>query len=138
MSVPAGAQRIDASGKWVTPGLVNAATQLGLQEIGAVAPTREGAARGRDGIAAAFTVWEGMNPASVLLAPARNEGVTSFVIYPNGGLISGQAAMVTLDTGTVSDMLLKSPIAMVAEIGDAASAGARIRKACAGTSNNKM
>src|SRR3989304_4012222 len=32
VAIPADAQRIDASGKWVTPGLVNAATVLGLLE----------------------------------------------------------------------------------------------------------
>src|SRR5919205_4550357 len=32
--VPAGAQRIDATGKIVTPGFVNSSTQLGVQEIG--------------------------------------------------------------------------------------------------------
>ena len=123
VAVPAGAQRIDASGKWVTPGLVNSATQLGLTEIGAVSTTREGNARGRDGVAAAFTVWEGMNPASVMLAPARQEGVTSVVIFPQGGLIAGQAAIVDLDTGTVANLLLKSPVAMVGQVGSAQQAG---------------
>ena len=33
--------------------------------------TRNVSARGRDGIAAAFTVWDGLNPASVLIPPAR-------------------------------------------------------------------
>ncbi|HJU64396.1 MAG TPA: hypothetical protein VJ596_01905, partial [Gemmatimonadaceae bacterium] len=54
VTVPAGAERVDATGKWVTPGLVNAATQLGLVEIGQVAETRQNVARGDgDAIAAA-------------------------------------------------------------------------------------
>src|SRR5690242_13310992 len=40
VSVPGDAQRIDASGKIVTPGLVNAATELSVVDIGAVAATR--------------------------------------------------------------------------------------------------
>src|SRR6476469_988577 len=32
--IPAGAQRIDATGKIVTPGFVNSSTQLGVQDIG--------------------------------------------------------------------------------------------------------
>src|SRR5205814_9460148 len=71
--VPAGAQRIDATGKIVTPGFVNSSTQLGVQEIAAVSNTQDASARGRDNIAAAFTVWEGLNPNSVLLAPARKD-----------------------------------------------------------------
>ncbi len=123
VSVPANAQRIDATGKWVTPGLINSSTQLGLVEIGQVSDTRDYSARGKDNIAAAFTVWEGLNPNSVMLAPARKEGVTTFAILPTGGLVSGQAAIVELVEGTTSDMVLRSPVAMVAEVGDASSAG---------------
>ncbi|MFL5603472.1 MAG: amidohydrolase family protein [Gemmatimonadaceae bacterium] len=121
--IPAGAQRIDATGKIVTPGFVNAATQLGVQEISAVSDTRDERARGRDNIAAAFTVWEGLNPNSVLLAPARKEGITSFVVIPTGGLVSGQAALVDVVPGTTTDMIIRAPVAMVAEVGDAQAAG---------------
>ncbi len=127
VTVPADAQRIDATGKWVTPGLFDAATQLGIVEIGQVADTRDTRAQGKDNIAAAFTVWDGLNPNSVLLAPARKEGVTTFAIMPSGGLVSGQAAVVDLVDGTTTDMMVKSPIAMVAEIGDARQAGVASR-----------
>ena len=123
VTVPANARRVDATGKWVTPGLINSSTQLGLVEIGQVADTRDMQARGKDNIAASFTVWEGLNPQSVMLAPARKEGVTTFVILPTGGLVSGQAAMLDLVDGTTTDMMIKSPVAMVAEIGNAAQAG---------------
>ena len=115
--IPADAQRIDATGKIVTPGIVNAATQLGLVEIGAVGSTRDASARGREGIAAAFMPWEGLNPSSVLLGPARDGGITSAVVYPRGGLISGQAAVIHLVPGTATDMLLRAPVAMVASLG---------------------
>src|SRR5437868_14211700 len=121
--IPAGAQRIDATGKIVTPGFVNSSTQLGVQEIAAVSNTQDASARGRDNIAAAFTVWEGLNPHSVLLAPARKEGITSFVIIPTGGLVAGQAALVDVVPGTTTDMIIRAPVAMVAEIGDPQSAG---------------
>src|SRR3954451_23315514 len=121
--IPAGAQRIDATDKIVTPGFINSSTQLGVQEISAVTDTRDMSARGKDNIAAAFTVWDGLNPNSVLLAPARKEGITSFVVMPTGGLISGQAALIDVVPGTTTDMVIKAPVAMVAEIGDAQSAG---------------
>jgi imidazolonepropionase-like amidohydrolase len=117
IAIPADARRIDASGKWVTPGLVNSATQLGLVEVSQEQGTRDVQARGRDGIAAAFTAWEGMNPASVMLAPARNEGVTSVLVAPNGGIVSGQAALVDLVEGSLSDMIVRAPAGMVAQIG---------------------
>jgi len=123
VAIPAGAQRIDATGKIVTPGFVDASTQLGVQEVAAVNDTRDMSARGKDNIAAAFRVWEGLNPNSVLLAPARKEGVTTFVVVPTGGLVSGQAALVDVVPGTTTDMILKAPVAMVAVVGDPLSVG---------------
>ncbi len=127
VSIPSGAQRIDATGKIVTPGFVNSSTQLGVQEVSQVSETRDMSARGKDNIAAAFTVWEGLNPNSVMLAPARKEGVTSFVVMPTGGLVAGQAALVDVVPGTTTDMIIRAPVAMVAEVGDPQSAGVNSR-----------
>lgn len=115
VQVPADARRIDASGKWVTPGLINAATELGLTEVSQENATQDASAKGKDGIAAAFNAWEGMNPQSVMIAPAREEGVTTVLVAPSGGLISGQAAVVDLVDGGVADMLARAPVAMVAQ-----------------------
>jgi imidazolonepropionase-like amidohydrolase len=123
VAIPAGAQRIDATGKIVTPGFVNSSTQLGVLEVSQVSDTRDMSARGKDNIAAAFTVWEGLNPNSVMLAPARKEGVTTFVVMPAGGLVAGQAALVDVIPGTTTDMIVRAPVAMVAEIGDPQQAG---------------
>ena len=127
VAIPDGAQRIDATGKWVTPGLINSSTQLGIIEVAQIASTREDSARGKDNIAAAFTVWEGLNPNSVMLAPARQEGITNVVIVPTNGLISGQAALLNVVPGTTTDMIMRAPVAMVAQIGDAQSAGVTAR-----------
>jgi imidazolonepropionase-like amidohydrolase len=127
VAIPAGAQRIDATGKIVTPGFINSSTQLGVQEVSQVNNTRDMTARGKDAIAAAFTVWEGLNPNSVMLAPARKEGVTTFVVMPTGGLVAGQAALVDVVPGTTTDMIIRAPVAMVAEIGDPQSAGVNSR-----------
>lgn len=127
IAIPAAAQRIDASGKWVTPGFINSSTELGLIEVSQINSTRDMTARGKDNIAAAFTVWDGVNPNSVMLAPARSEGITSVVVVPSGGLVSGQAALLNVVPGTTTDMLLRAPVAMVATIGnsDAAGVGSR-------------
>jgi imidazolonepropionase-like amidohydrolase len=125
VTIPAGAERIDASGRWVTPGLFNPMTQLGLVEVGAVGDTREASARSTDTdrIHAAFRVWEGMNAASVLLAAARNEGVTTTMIQPQGGLVGGQAAVIDLVEGTRSDMIVRAPVAMMAQMSNTNAAG---------------
>jgi len=127
VTVPNDATRIDATGKWVTPGLINALTSLGVTEINAVQTTVDRSARGDSGIAASFPVWEGINPASTMFAPARNDGVTSVVVVPTGGLIAGQAAVIDLVPGTLSDMLNKAPAAMVAQFGDPRDGGSNAR-----------
>ena len=120
VTVPAGAQRIDAAGKIVTPGFVNGASRVGLEEIGSVPATREMFARGRDRVAAAFRPWEGLNPRSVLIEQTRDAGITAVVAMPAGGLISGQAGVLRLvGGGGVSDMLLRGPVGMVANLGPA-------------------
>jgi len=125
--IPAGALRIDATGKIVTPGFVNSSTQLGVQEVSQVTDTRDMSARGKDNIAAAFTVWDGLNPSSVMMAPARKEGITSFIVMPTGGLVAGQAALLDVVPGTTTDMIIRAPVAMIAEIGDPRQAGVSSR-----------
>ncbi len=122
VAVPAGATKIDATGKWVTPGIFNASTSLGLAEGNPQSGGyNEARAKGDKGVAAAFNVWEGMNPASTFIPVARQDGVTTAVIAPGGGsIISGRSAVVDLNGESVAAMLVRGPVAMYAEIGDAA------------------
>lgn len=118
VAVPPDATRIDATGKWVTPGIVNVATTLGVVEIGAVQETVDTPAQGRgDAITASHKVWEGFNANSPLIQVTRNDGITTVGVVPGNGLVGGQAAMVNLSDGNLSDMLLQAPIAMTADIG---------------------
>jgi imidazolonepropionase-like amidohydrolase len=125
--VPQGARRVDAKGAWVTPGLIDAATALGLVEVGAVKDSNDTTAKGQHAVAAAFRAWEGLNPDSVLWTPTRQEGVTSVIVLPSGGLIAGQAAAIDLATGGLDDMLRRAPVAMVAQVGSAGEAEASAR-----------
>ncbi|HEV8383152.1 MAG TPA: amidohydrolase family protein [Gemmatimonadales bacterium] len=115
--VPAGATRIDAAGKWVTPGFIDGAGQMGLREIGAVQNTNEATLRGNE-VAASFNVLEGINPASTLIAVNRMEGITTTLAVPNGSLIWGQAVLIDLDGATIEAMRVKSPAAMVADLSE--------------------
>lgn len=127
VTVPAGARVVDAKGKWVTPGLINAATALGIVEVGAVSETNDARAKGEDAVAAAFRAWEGLNPASVLWAPTRQEGITGVVVLPTGGLVAGQAAFVETLEGARQEMVRRAPVAVVASLASKseAEAGAR-------------
>lgn len=125
--IPAGAQRIDATGKIVTPGLINSFTELGVVEVGQVRDTNDNNARGTNNISAAFQVWQGLNPASSLFAPTRSEGVTTVIVIPRGGLVAGQAAAIDLGSGHVTDVLRRGPVAMIAQINSASAAGTNSR-----------
>ena len=127
VTIPADARRIDATGKVVTPGLINSVTELGLVEISQVRDTNDVRAKGTNSVSAAFRVWEGLNPSSALFAPARNEGVTTAVVTPQGGLISGQAAVIDLVTGHAIDMIRRAPVAMVAQVDSPNDAGTGAR-----------
>ena len=127
VGIPAGAQTIDATGKVLTPGLINSITEVGVIEIAGVRDTNDAAARGMNNIAASFKVWDGLNPSSALFAPTRNEGVTTVIVTPRGGLISGQAAAIDLGTGHVSDVLRRGPVAMLAQMSSSAAAGTTAR-----------
>lgn len=121
IDIPAGAQRIDATGKWVTPGLFESSTTMGLVEVDAVQETndyrfREG--EGGDQVAAAFNVSDGINPRSMVIPVSRIAGVTTAISRPTGGLIAGQAIAIDLLGNRVEDMTIASPVAMFATLGE--------------------
>ena len=102
--IPAGARKIDAHGKWVTPGFIHSSTALGVVEVDAVTSSNDDSPKGAHGVAAGFRVWDALNPASELWAPARQGGVTAVVVAPSGDFVSGQAALVETMPGPVTGM----------------------------------
>lgn len=127
VAIPEGATRVDATGKWVTPGFVNAATSLGLVEVDAVEPANDATVKGQGGIAAGVRAWEALNPDSELWAPARQDGITSVVVLPSGGFVGGQAALVETSPAPVSEMVRRAPVGVMVDLNarDAAQAGSR-------------
>ena len=130
VAVPAGATRIDGTGKTVTAGLIEASTQLGLIEVDleesgndgrfAVLPTE---------IHAAYRAVDAYSGRSVAIPIARAGGVTSAITGPSGGLVAGQAAWVSLGEGAgplAPIAPLRAPVAMNMSLGrDAMAIGSR-------------
>jgi len=114
VTVPADATVIDAKGKWVTPGLFHAWTDLGLNEVGSVPQTSEDTKSGD--INAAFNVAEGINPQSVFIPVARTDGVTTAISGPEGGLVAGQALLLDLSGDRLEDLISQNPVAMVVDL----------------------
>lgn len=127
VAVPAGVKTIDATGKWVTPGLVNASTSLGLVDVGYGANANESGATGKDAVAASFQPWLAYNPENVLIPDNREYGVTTVATWPGGRLIAGQGAMVDLAEGSLGEVLLKAPVGMAGQMEDNGGAGVSAR-----------
>jgi imidazolonepropionase-like amidohydrolase len=136
VAIPKGARTIDARGKIVTPGLVNAATQIGLSEVEGERSTNNAGAHGP--IAAAFKPWYGFFSESMNIASTRDEGVTTVGIVPAGGFIGGQVAMMNLGTGTAADMLLRAPVAMTGGLRGNRFGGDADETAGANTAGNEI
>jgi imidazolonepropionase-like amidohydrolase len=117
IAIPEGATRVDAKGKWITPGLIHGGSTLGLKlfDVGAQEETQEDTTTGD--VKPAFNVAEGIDPASMTIPVARSEGVTSAIAKPAVGLIPGQAVLIDLAGDRLEDMLAKSPVAMMADLG---------------------
>ncbi len=120
VAIPAGASRIDATGKVITPGLFDSLSRIGLVEVNQVEGTAD-AASDDDRITAALSVADALNPASSLIAINRIEGLTHALVAPQAGasLIAGQAAVIQL---TDRDPVLKTPAAMFAVLGETGAA----------------
>ncbi len=96
VEIPAHARRIDAQGMVVTPGFIDPWTQLGVVEIWGVGHTRDSDAGSGDAIRASYRVADSYNSDSQVIPIQRVHGVTSAMIVPTGGAISGQAAVINL------------------------------------------
>jgi imidazolonepropionase-like amidohydrolase len=127
VAVPAGAEQIDAAGRWVTPGFFNVVSVVGLVEVPLGGGATDDRAIGSNNIAAAFRPWDAFDTATPLIAAARNDGITTIGLMPAGNLVSGQHALVDLAAGRIDTMLRRAPSAMVARVQQAGAAGTASR-----------
>jgi imidazolonepropionase-like amidohydrolase len=104
--IPTDAEKIDATGKHVYPGLIQADGQLGLTEIGAVRATNDFQEAGT--LNPNVHAERAINPDSELIPVARAGGVLLSITSPTGGQLSGQSAALRLDGWTFEDMTLRS------------------------------
>lgn len=94
VAIPAGARRIDAAGLSVYPGWIDGWSRVGLVEIAGVGATLDTTELGAFNPAA--QAWIAVNPHSEMIRTARVNGVTSALVAPSGGRVSGIASAMNL------------------------------------------
>jgi imidazolonepropionase-like amidohydrolase len=110
VAVPPGAQVIDATGKWVTPGIVAGFSRLGLADVDLGTSAEEGGGASDTAgsaddtsqagpFSAAIDVVPAINPLHQTIAVNRADGVTRALVAPGSSktIFGGQGAVI--DTG---------------------------------------
>ncbi len=103
LAAPAGCRPVDGRGLVLAPGLLDAFSSLGIEEVSSEegahdrGPDQAEGPGGPDPVRAALRAADSVNPASALLPVALLGGLTGAVAAPSGGLVSGQGAFVTTD-----------------------------------------
>lgn len=116
--VPRNAEVVDATGKWVLPGFIDAHAHVGVWEEG------EGWAGDdvnemTDPVGARLRALDAINPADEGFRDALSGGVTSVVVKPgSGNPIGGQTVAIKTWGRIVDEMILKSPASMKSALGE--------------------
>jgi imidazolonepropionase-like amidohydrolase len=108
--VPENAERIDVTGKHLYPGLINAASEIGLTEIEAVRATLDMSETGK--INPNVRTEIAVNPESELIPTTRANGIAIAHVIPRGGVIAGRTSAILLDGWTNEEMTLAAPVGM--------------------------
>lgn len=116
--VPANADVVDASGKWVTPGIVAGFSRLGLSEVDLGADGSDDTETGNSPFSAAIDVAPAINPKASTIAVSRADGVTRAVVAPVAGksIFAGQGAVI--DTGDDMQAILRARAFQFVELGE--------------------
>ncbi|MBR4501591.1 MAG: amidohydrolase [Clostridia bacterium] len=118
LSVPDGCTVFDAQGGYITPGLIDAHTHIGLDES---AVRWEGADYNETSapVTPQMRGIDGLNPMDPAFSEARHGGVTTAVTGPgSANVIGGTFLAVKLFGDQVDGMILKDPVAMKVAFGE--------------------
>ena len=130
VEIPGDARLIDCTGMNVYPGIIDALSDVGIEEARPQtsssppaprvpgAPPSEAAAQQpaqspdeRQGLTPYRQAAEMLNPANRKIEAARNAGITTALVVPRGGIFPGQSSLVNLSGGEPGHMIVKTPVA---------------------------
>jgi imidazolonepropionase-like amidohydrolase len=112
VNAPGGATIIDGKGLHVYPGMIDAATNMGLLEIpqGAAGTVDINETGTMNPNAKAIVA---VHPHSAHINVTRVNGITTVLSMPGGGVVSGQAAIINLNGSTPYEMAVNESFALV-------------------------
>ena len=118
IEVPEEAKIVDAVGKVVTPGFIDAHTHVGIGEL---AVGREGADvnESADPVTPHVRAIDATYPGDIAFADAREAGVTAVNVMPGSGNVIGGLAVLLKTAGTrIDDMVVRHPTGLKAALGE--------------------
>jgi imidazolonepropionase-like amidohydrolase len=104
---------VEAKGLHIYPGMIDAATVIGLTELGSARETHDFAEGGdfQPDLRASIAI----NPDSELIPVTRANGVLTVVVRPIGSIIAGQSALINLAGWVPKEMAVVDPLALHVE-----------------------
>jgi imidazolonepropionase-like amidohydrolase len=111
VQIPAGARRVDATGRHVYPGMIDPLTAVGIIDIDAISAARDDREVGsfNPHMRALYSI----NPYSEGIFVGRANGVTSVLTVPTSGIVRGTASVVALKGDTPEQMAIDARNAVV-------------------------
>lgn len=119
IEIPAEAQIIEAEGKYVMPGLIDAHTAIGLKEGGM---RWEGAdhIENTDPVLPHLRAVDGFNPEDVALQDAIEAGVTTCGVMPGDANVLGGIGFAVKTSGSVVDKMVVAEVGLKGALGEQA------------------
>jgi imidazolonepropionase-like amidohydrolase len=102
LTIPQGTEVIDCKGQLIYPGLIDGGTNLGLNEISAIARTTDYNEIGE--VIPQMKALTAINPNASAIPVTRISGVTTALSIPTGGMLPGTAALINLHGYTPDQM----------------------------------
>jgi imidazolonepropionase-like amidohydrolase len=118
VAVPGGIETVDATGRWVLPGFVDAHAHVGIDEEG-VGWAGDDTNEMTDPNGARMRALDAINPADVGFDDALSGGVTTVVVKPgSGNPIGGQTVAIKTWGRVIDEMVVKSPASVKSALGE--------------------